>query len=115
MVALATPLPLASSACTVMGWKNCSEDEMHRHTTWPSPDMVLRLATVCAVAMLAPDRAPSIAAIAIILDRDKTASWFRGNTRGNGIDAERNLLYHRCRSEERRVGKECRSRWSPYH
>ena len=23
------------------------------------------------------------------------------------------LLYHR--SEERRVGKECRSRWSPYH
>src|SRR5256885_5650945 len=21
----------------------------------------------------------------------------------------------RCRSEERRVGKECRSRWSPYH
>src|SRR2546430_5932863 len=24
-----------------------------------------------------------------------------------------NSLYHR--SEERRVGKECRSRWSPYH
>ena len=24
------------------------------------------------------------------------------------------LLYH-GRSEERRVGKECRSRWSPYH
>ena len=23
--------------------------------------------------------------------------------------------YNRCRSEERRVGKECRSRWSPYH
>src|SRR5271157_6396112 len=23
--------------------------------------------------------------------------------------------YHRVRSEERRVGKECRSRWSPYH
>jgi len=23
--------------------------------------------------------------------------------------------YHRQRSEERRVGKECRSRWSPYH
>ena len=22
---------------------------------------------------------------------------------------------YRCRSEERRVGKECRSRWSPYH
>ena len=23
--------------------------------------------------------------------------------------------YYRTRSEERRVGKECRSRWSPYH
>ena len=23
--------------------------------------------------------------------------------------------HHLCRSEERRVGKECRSRWSPYH
>ena len=25
------------------------------------------------------------------------------------------LLPSRIRSEERRVGKECRSRWSPYH
>ena len=25
------------------------------------------------------------------------------------------LLVNRHRSEERRVGKECRSRWSPYH
>ena len=27
------------------------------------------------------------------------------------LEADRIL----CRSEERRVGKECRSRWSPYH
>src|SRR5438132_11029303 len=25
------------------------------------------------------------------------------------------LIVHCARSEERRVGKECRSRWSPYH
>ena len=25
------------------------------------------------------------------------------------------ILYWPVRSEERRVGKECRSRWSPYH
>ena len=31
----------------------------------------------------------------------------------NGIGVERTFLL--CRSEERRVGKECRSRWSPYH
>ena len=28
---------------------------------------------------------------------------------------EKPRLVHRLRSEERRVGKECRSRWSPYH
>ena len=31
---------------------------------------------------------------------------------------DQTLLYENCkaeRSEERRVGKECRSRWSPYH
>src|SRR2546421_12285859 len=28
---------------------------------------------------------------------------------------ERRAVYNRARSEERRVGKECRSRWSPYH
>ena len=26
-----------------------------------------------------------------------------------------NVLVQEGRSEERRVGKECRSRWSPYH
>ena len=29
--------------------------------------------------------------------------------------AVRNALWENSRSEERRVGKECRSRWSPYH
>src|SRR3990167_3691940 len=28
---------------------------------------------------------------------------------------ESTKIYDRNRSEERRVGKECRSRWSPYH
>ena len=31
------------------------------------------------------------------------------------ISKRQNLLYTNLRSEERRVGKECRSRWSPYH
>ena len=40
----------------------------------------------------------------------------------DGIQAVRLIMEHDakakvvlCRSEERRVGKECRSRWSPYH
>jgi len=32
-----------------------------------------------------------------------------------GLDAEFWESPNACRSEERRVGKECRSRWSPYH
>ena len=31
------------------------------------------------------------------------------------IDIEESCLRLLARSEERRVGKECRSRWSPYH
>ena len=31
---------------------------------------------------------------------------------GSGKTSMLNII---CRSEERRVGKECRSRWSPYH
>src|SRR3989442_11230104 len=34
---------------------------------------------------------------------------------GDTTSAEFNRLATRGRSEERRVGKECRSRWSPYH
>ena len=35
------------------------------------------------------------------------------DSRGNPtVEAE---VYTKNRSEERRVGKECRSRWSPYH
>ena len=35
-----------------------------------------------------------------------------GESRGSAPSAERLVM---DRSEERRVGKECRSRWSPYH
>src|SRR5256886_9846466 len=50
--------------------------------------------------------------IADLIKRAETASERRdkelpAHARKNGAGAER--------SEERRVGKECRSRWSPYH
>src|SRR2546430_5982504 len=34
---------------------------------------------------------------------------------GRVFGAQELGIYGRARSEERRVGKECRSRWSPYH
>ena len=33
----------------------------------------------------------------------------------NGKYPRRGPVHYCARSEERRVGKECRSRWSPYH
>src|ERR1043165_8979595 len=33
----------------------------------------------------------------------------------DGPTQDFNVMHRRDRSEERRVGKECRSRWSPYH
>ena len=34
---------------------------------------------------------------------------------GSGYHINPKILGYNTRSEERRVGKECRSRWSPYH
>ena len=40
----------------------------------------------------------------------------RGNIEANDLDTHSNSsIDGNIRSEERRVGKECRSRWSPYH
>ena len=33
----------------------------------------------------------------------------------NNFGEQHNIKFTITRSEERRVGKECRSRWSPYH
>ena len=50
-------------------------------------------------------------AIRIMLEKEYTKSAAQWMT-----DRLENLIdYMLYRSEERRVGKECRSRWSPYH
>ena len=44
-------------------------------------------------------------------------NWFKAQGQWQDRNYEPmtgNIIFHR-RSEERRVGKECRSRWSPYH
>src|ERR1022692_237795 len=42
-------------------------------------------------------------------------AWRRVVRWGWEVEARRHLGAQAFRSEERRVGKECRSRWSPYH
>ena len=69
---------------------------------WVEHDANEIWATQLGVALSAMNkvgaRAEDIAAIGITNQRETTIVW----------DKE-------TRSEERRVGKECRSRWSPYH
>ena len=41
--------------------------------------------------------------------------WAQGGLNTEGLAFDWVAGYEEQRSEERRVGKECRSRWSPYH
>src|SRR2546430_13758886 len=73
---------------------------------------------------------PILALSFFIIDAPRIASWKLNATQQINHQAivHRGHPQHRCaanqrdvaeaelaRSEERRVGKECRSRWSPYH
>src|SRR5438477_7047594 len=58
----------------------------------------------------------------VVLFRSLEAAQLRGQVGARREDHDRQvgapppeLREHGERSEERRVGKECRSRWSPYH
>ena len=46
-------------------------------------------------------------------DDDTTSSFFELSS--TDLECNSNNVIDVVRSEERRVGKECRSRWSPYH
>ena len=52
-------------------------------------------------------------------DMEPDVYMIHGPNRSSALPMETPVTYaeiaHRSRSEERRVGKECRSRWSPYH
>src|SRR2546429_3578082 len=65
--------------------------------------------------------AQAFAASSIHIFADEIAArslLWRAIIRGFGIEVAEAFMVlggHDHRSEERRVGKECRSRWSPYH
>src|SRR6266536_5149441 len=47
--------------------------------------------------------------------RASVSELFHGNASSAASGGLAGNAFQRARSEERRVGKECRSRWSPYH
>src|SRR2546430_10110402 len=87
-------------------------------------DLTVTGVQTCALPILA-DR---VADVLLALDRMRVDAAIRRDAEAlhelhltcRGKVQEATLLEHRphhrrVRSEERRVGKECRSRWSPYH
>src|SRR2546429_3636928 len=58
-----------------------------------------------------------IGATADAIDKAEDRALFRDAMQKIGLETPRSKLANasELRSEERRVGKECRSRWSPYH
>ena len=55
------------------------------------------------------------AALALLNDAVKKGGLMASSSVGGLSGAAPIMPVHAERSEERRVGKECRSRWSPYH
>src|ERR1051326_4997914 len=68
----------------------------------------IALATLLAYPCLARDPAR----IDQIVQSSVNAQHFMGTVL---LARDGQVLFSKGRSEERRVGKECRSRWSPYH
>ena len=70
-----------------------------------------------AVALAGPGaaRLPHAPALPALLDVAPLADWQGGLQPGDLVFRRGNGRWSGYRSEERRVGKECRSRWSPYH
>ena len=54
-------------------------------------------------------------ALACAMEMDDFACRYEKHLRAKGIAWGKTRIGILTRSEERRVGKECRSRWSPYH
>src|ERR1035437_11041582 len=111
------PAPLLSnarSAAALQAWSFVSKSPAPKPTPWPrKADTMATLEEVAATAQKAADacRTVGVALTPCILPAAGRTTFTIGDDEmeiGMGIHGE-------PRSEERRVGKECRSRWSPYH
>ena len=49
------------------------------------------------------------------MEKDMKRKYEKPTADKLSFDYKENVVASENRSEERRVGKECRSRWSPYH
>ena len=66
----------------------------------------IALSIVAGAALMVP---------AALTGQSQNSSIVQASTLKNKITFVKSYSQPMLRSEERRVGKECRSRWSPYH
>ena len=86
----------------------------------PREDLVqvATLGLINAVDRFQPDRGTDFLSFAVPTVMGEVRRHFRDASWAMHVPRrlkELNLAINTARSEERRVGKECRSRWSPYH
>ena len=75
----------------------------------------LKKAAVALAQLWRSDKAlRTLDALMLVADKDDIL-LISGNGEVIEPDEDYTAIESRSRSEERRVGKECRSRWSPYH
>ena len=67
------------------------------------------------VILTLPVSRPRERALVLSTKREMLAALERKRGRYSDEPPRKYISIEECRSEERRVGKECRSRWSPYH
>src|SRR2546422_5015606 len=82
-------------------------------------DVAVTGVQTCALPILSPSVSRStqrsgVSGVTLTVSRLPLTVKLIGGMRGV-LAEDGNNVYERTRSEERRVGKECRSRWSPYH
>src|SRR3712207_3771493 len=92
-------------------WRISSEVVMIRLLAWKPRWAITRLVNSCARSTFDISSAP-------LVMRPRPAEPAEPTWARPEFTVLRNIespIFSRPRSEERRVGKECRSRWSPYH
>src|SRR5256886_13481416 len=81
-------------------------------------DLTVTGVQTCALPILEEDYEALLSGAAPRYERAEPADEWQAislNYTSGTTGRPKGVVYHHRRSEERRVGKECRSRWSPYH
>src|SRR5256712_3730931 len=86
-------------------------------------DLIVTGVQTCALPICVGVDDPQLDVVAALVEPDQVGADVAAAVDAPLADPLRQLRNHqivavellRLRSEERRVGKECRSRWSPYH